>query len=72
MPMLHCQRCGKELESIDVTPFGSRERVFIAAGECPCPGPRCPLSGGRLDERGRCQDIDCVLLLNVVPIPEMA
>jgi hypothetical protein len=69
--MFPCPRCGQPQRVVEVTKCGDKERSFVLGMPCDCPGPRCFACGTRVDERGRCPSIDCYMLDNIVPIPDV-
>jgi hypothetical protein len=71
-PRFPCPRCGEEQPWVEVTQFGDREPRYAQTYLCPCPGPRCPFSHGRLDDERRCTDMDCYMFGLPVPVPEIA
>jgi hypothetical protein len=66
-----CERCGEPLHRINVTRPVDREPQYVLGEPCECPGPRCFACGTRIDDRGRCPNIDCYMLFNIVPIPDV-
>lgn len=69
--MSECDRCGKALPQIDVTNFGDREPRYLD-GMCPCPPlPKscCTFCRRPVDSGGRCENIDCFFVGQVVPDP---
>lgn len=65
-----CKRCGELQRTVEVTAFGDAEPRLLPTG-CPCPRPHCPFCHGVLDPANRCLDIDCFMLFQVIPVPEM-
>lgn len=66
-----CARCGAEQPYVEVTQFGDTRPRYIVTYECECPSPRCPFCRARTDD-GWCWNLDCFLVGNIIPIPEVA
>lgn len=65
-----CDRCGEPVEAIDVTSYGSASKEYVA-GPCGCPIPACPFCWRPIGADGKCGNIGCFFVGNIVPIPEM-
>jgi hypothetical protein len=71
-----CEQCGTPHDRIEITIIGDRERRYAyGLPNCDCPPPlqpHCPFSGTRLDDQGRCPDVDCFMWMQIIPIPVMS
>ena len=66
-----CSRCGEPLPCVDATTMSDLEPRYIPTRDCECPAPRCPFCHTKSDD-GKCWNIDCFLVGNIIPIPEMS
>lgn len=70
---LRCERCGSDLKTVEITAFGDSEMRLLPVMDCPCPGPRCPCCGKRLED-GKCPSapiVECPVGWCIIPIPDV-